>query len=304
MPGATVDLIVVIVLAAIAVSAPKLALRWQSRQRLFNYPDELATTTTTAEPKSNPLERWLFLAGYRRPNAAALFLLLTACTAAGGIAALWGIRATGLVAAAERAVSGIPGGVGDIFRPALYLGPWIVLITLVLLPTLTVRRSRRARVAAIEQDLPVTLDLLATLAEAGLGFDGAVNRIIASQPVERPLADELRTLQVELLSGRARTECLRRVARRLDIASVTIFISALVQAEQVGAGVATVLRQQADDLRQRRRERALELSMSLPVKRMFPMVICFLPGILLIALGPTFHEFFKYADTIIRMRRP
>jgi tight adherence protein C len=165
-----------------------------------------------------------------------------------------------------------------------------------------VRRARRARVTAVEQDLPVTLELLSTLAEAGLGFDAAVARILSSQPSERPLASEFRTLQVELLSGRARIDCLRRVAKRLDIPSVTIFISALVQAEQIGAGVADVLRQQADDLRQRRRERAMELSMSLPVKRMFPMVICFLPGVLLFTLGPTFNEFFKYADTIIRLR--
>ena len=150
----------------------------------------------------------------------------------------------------------------------------------------------------------MTLELLATLAEAGLGFDAALDRILNSQPNERPLSVELRTLQAELLGGRARIDCLRRVGKRLDIPAVTIFISALVQAEQIGAGVADVLRQQADDLRQRRRERAMELSMSLPVKRMFPMVICFLPPILLITLGPTFNEFFKYADTIIRLRGP
>ena len=59
--------------------------------------------------------------------------------------------------------------------------------------------------------------------------------------------------------------------------AVTILISALLQAEQIGSGVAEVLRSQADDLRQRRRERAIEFSMALPVKLLFPLVICFLP---------------------------
>ena len=67
-------------------------------------------------------------------------------------------------------------------------------------------------------------------------------------------SQEFRTFQAEVLAGRPRVECLRRIARRLDVTSVTIFISALVQAEQIGSGMAEVLRSQADDLRQRRRE--------------------------------------------------
>jgi tight adherence protein C len=149
----------------------------------------------------------------------------------------------------------------------------------------------------VERDLPVTLELLATLAEAGLGFDAALDRILTSQPSYRVLVQEFRTFQAEVLAGRPRVDCLRRIARRLDVTAVTILISALVQAEQIGSGVAEVLRSQADDLRQRRRERAIEFSMALPVKLLFPLVICFLPGILLFTLGPAFYEFFRLADT-------
>ena len=78
---------------------------------------------------------------------------------------------------------------------------------------------------------------------------------------------------------------------------MTILTSAMVQAEQIGSGVANVLRGQADDLRQRRRERALEFSMALPVKLIFPLVICFLPAILVFTLGPAFYDFFRLADT-------
>jgi tight adherence protein C len=73
-----------------------------------------------------------------------------------------------------------------------------------------------------------------------------------------------------------------------------------VQAEQVGAGFSTVLRHQADDLRGRRRERAMVMAQALPVKLVFPLVICFLPGIFLTTLGPAFMQFFKMAEGVIQ----
>ena len=83
-----------------------------------------------------------------------------------------------------------------------------------------------------------------------------------------------------MLAGRPRIASLRRLARRVDVTAFTIFVSALVQTEQTGSGVAEVLRRQADDLRDRRREQAVAIAMALPVKLLFPLVICFLPGLL------------------------
>ena len=87
---------------------------------------------------------------------------------------------------------------------------------------------------------------------------------------DRPLGREFRTYQSDLLAGRTRVESLRRVAHRLEVSSVTILVSALVQAEQLGSGIAQALRRQADDLRDRRRERANAFAMALPVNRMIP----------------------------------
>lgn len=66
--------------------------------------------------------------------------------------------------------------------------------------------------------------------------------------------------------------------------------------------VADVLRRQAEDLRHRRRERALQLASGLPVKLLVPLVACFLPGIAVAMLGPTFYEFFQFVDTLMRTR--
>jgi len=84
--------------------------------------------------------------------------------------------------------------------------------------------------------------------------------------------------------------------------SLTIFVSALVQTEQMGAGVSDVLRRQADDLRGRRRENALAVAAGLPVKLLFPLVICFMPGILVATLGPTFYQIFQFLDNLSRSR--
>ena len=156
------------------------------------------------------------------------------------------------------------------------------------------------RVEQVEQDLPISLELLATLSEAGLGFDAALARVLESVMESRPLAREFRSYQADLLAGRARVEALRRLSRRLEVSSVTILVSALVQAEQLGSGIAQTLRRQADDLRERRRERANAFAMALPVKRMFPLVICFMPGIFVWTLGPFFVQLFQFADTFIR----
>ena len=183
---------------------------------------------------------------------------------------------------------------GDLVLPIAYLAPWTVLLILVLLPWMLVRRSRRQRMEKVEQDLPISLELLATLSEAGLGFDAALARVLDSVMEDRPLAREFRTYQSDLLAGRTRVESLRRLARRLEVSSVTILVSALVQAEQLGSGIAQALRRQADDLRDRRRERANAFAMALPVKRMFPLVVCFMPGIFVWTVGPAMTQLFQH----------
>jgi tight adherence protein C len=93
------------------------------------------------------------------------------------------------------------------------------------------------------------------------------------------------------------------LARRLEVSSVTILVSALVQAEQLGSGISQALRRQADDLRDRRRERANAFAMALPVKRMFPLVICFMPGIFIWTLGPSLTRLFQVVDTYVKVGR-
>jgi len=177
--------------------------------------------------------------------------------------------------------------------------PYIILLILAAGPTLVVRAARRQRVEEIEQDLAPALELLATLAEAGLGFDSAIARIQESESGKRPLSQEFLIYQRDNLGGIPRLESLRKLARRIEVTSVSIFVSALIQAEQVGASLAETLRTQADDLRERRKLRALLMAQALRLKLVFPLMFCFLPGIFFSTLGPVLSQFVDMVDSVI-----
>jgi tight adherence protein C len=290
-------------LAGLLFLGRHLALARRGRERIFEGAQADATALSASSDEGMSfLRRWLFRAGYRNPSALLAFNIATIAFAGLGMVLALVLYASGLIERGLHFAGQIPGGVGDLMVPIIYLAPWTILVILASLPTLMVRAARRRRVAEVEQDLPITLELLATLSEAGLGFDAALERILQTQSTARPLAQEFRILQVEILAGRPRIHCLRRLSWRVETMSLTIFVSALVQTEQVGAGVSDVLRRQADDLRGRRRENALALAAALPVKLLFPLVICFMPGILLATLGPTFYQIFQFLDNLSRHR--
>jgi tight adherence protein C len=276
---------------------------WQrSRERVFEAVDAAEPVPVAFDEDAPFLTRWLALAGFRSPGAATVFVSLTVLGFCAGLACVYAAYALSLVDRGIQGASGFPGGIGDLLMVVVYLLPWLPLFQLAIVPWEFVLLARQRRVRLIEEDLPLLLELLATLGEAGLGFDAALQRILATQPAGRPLADELRQFQVDVLAGRGRVACLRRLGQRVDVTSFTLFISALVQAEQSGAGVAEVLRRQADDLRDRRRENAVAAAAALPVKLLIPLFICFLPRIFVAALGPPYYQFFQMADSVIRTR--
>lgn len=281
---------------ALALVAVPWLLRARARGRLYSgRPEE-----TTPRRDSGGLGRWLVRAGFRRRGAPTTFVASALCALAlaGFASLLW--MGTGLGENLAAGAGDIPGPAGALMALVLRAGPLILFLGIALAPWLLVRGARRRRVAEIEQDLPVALELMATLGEAGFGFDAAVDRLLTSQPVRQPLASELRLYQRDALAGMARTEALRRMAWRVEVPAMTVLSTALIQAEQMGASLAGVLRTQAEDLRNLRRERALAQAEALEVKLVFPLVICFLPGLFVAAAGPAFHQFVQLIDRIAR----
>src|SRR5262249_51469681 len=157
------------------------------------------------------LARWLSLAGYRSAGAPTAFVLST--IGGVGVGAVAGVvYNTSLVDALVAMVAAVPGGVGDFMRVVLEAGPGLLLAAGALSPTLVVRARRRARVASIEQDLPLALELFATMGEAGLGFDAALAKVVRAQESHRPLVGELLAFQRDMLAGVSRAQALRHLA--------------------------------------------------------------------------------------------
>jgi tight adherence protein C len=290
-------------LVAIVATMRRLRERRRGRERAFE-PETLDNEPHDAGigDGGTGLRRQLYLAGFTGPNAVGNFLAFAALALAVGLGFALAVRFSGYRESLGSLVTSLPANVGDMLLPLGYCVPWVFAACVAALPWLVVRAARRRRSRLIEQDLPITLELLATLSESGLAFDSALDRILTAWPSQRPLAEELRTFQMELLAGRPRVMCLRRLSRRVDLLAFTVVVSALVQAEQIGSGVADVLQRQANELRNRRLENALVRASSLPVKLLVPLVVCFIPGILVATLGPTFYQFFQVLESILRQR--
>lgn len=152
------------------------------------------------------------------------------------------------------------------------------------LPDLLVYNKGIKRQEAIQLELPNTLDQMLISVEAGLGFEAAMAR--AGQYGEGPLAQELtRTLQ-DMQVGRPRQEAYQAMADRSSVAELRSFVRAVVQADKYGIGLAKVLRTQAKQSRVKRRQRAEEKAMKLPVKVLFPLLMFIFPVLFIVLLGP------------------
>ena len=142
----------------------------------------------------------------------------------------------------------------------------------------------KERQKKILKSLPDTLDQLTISVEAGLGFDAALMRVTSTGT--GPLAEELTRVLAEIKVGVQRTDALKHLIERTDVYELRHFILALNQAEQFGLPVARVLRIQSGDLRIKRRQRAEEEAMKIPVKIVFPLVFCIFPALFVVLLGP------------------
>ncbi|WP_417750199.1 type II secretion system F family protein [Rosistilla oblonga] len=243
---------------------------------------------------------WLYRAGFRTPIAVPAFIASTIILFAMGCFVWLQLRTVGTIDVAVDFIRSIPGGVGNVMVPFALATPWFLMVVLTLIPTLLVRSVRRKRVLEIEQDLPLLLDLLNTLSQAGVGFDAALDQILAAGDPERPLAQELRGFQADNLAGRSRIVSLRNLMRRVEIPMFSTFLSAVVQAEQVGAGMGQTLKTQATEMRARRREKATAAAMAVPTLLVVPMVVGFLPGIFVVLLGPMLYQAFGAMGQTLR----
>ena len=162
-----------------------------------------------------------------------------------------------------------------------------------MLPDLWIRGEIKKRKDQVQRALPDAIDLLTISVEAGLGFDLALARVV--QKSDNALTREFGRVIQEMRIGIARRDALRAMVERTGVDDLSAFISAIIQAEQLGASIANVLRIQSVEMRVRRRQHAETLAHQAPIKMLFPMAFLIFPPIFIVVLGPAIpnlvHQF-------------
>jgi tight adherence protein C len=151
-------------------------------------------------------------------------------------------------------------------------------------PNYWLRTKVQQRRSQIQKGLPDAMDLLTIAVEAGLGFDAAMARV--TEKFKNALADEFSQVLQETRLGRPRLEALDDMGRRTGVEDLHNFCQAVIQSEQMGVGVAKILRLQSDEMRRKRRQRAQEKAAQASLKMMLPMVGCIFPTIWIVLIGP------------------
>ncbi|MFN3924789.1 MAG: type II secretion system F family protein [Pseudarthrobacter sp.] len=168
--------------------------------------------------------------------------------------------------------------------PLMKLSGLFVLFLGYFIPDLLLYSKGQERQKAMQLELANTLDQMLISVEAGLGFEGAMAR--AGENGKGPLAEELvRTLQ-DMQVGRSRRESYTALAERTSIPELRSFVQAVVQADTYGIAISRVLRVQAKVMRVKRRQRAEEKAMKLPVMILFPLLFFIFPVLFIAILGP------------------
>ncbi len=169
----------------------------------------------------------------------------------------------------------------ELSKPVIFF----LLIGGFLYPDLVLWQATAKRQREIRANLPYAIDLLALSVEAGLDFISAITRMV-KKTKKNALMEEFSKMEREIRLGATRTEALRNMAERCDMADVTSFTSLLIQSEKLGVSIGQILRQQSEEMRLKRFSRAEAEGSKASQKLLFPMVMFIFPAVFLAILGP------------------
>jgi tight adherence protein C len=181
--------------------------------------------------------------------------------------------------------------IGLIIASVVTPPPFIAIVMLALLsfvgfvvPDSTLNRRVQERQQEILRTLSDTLDLLTISVEAGLSLNASIAQVV--QNVPGVLSSEFARMLQEIQLGVPRSDAFRHLAERTDVEELNAFALAMIQADIFGVSIASVLRTQAQQLRIKRRQAAEAKAQQTPVKIVFPLVLCVLPALFVVIIGP------------------
>ena len=222
------------------------------------------------KPKISDLRLTLIQAGFRYTNAVAVFFGIKAiCTVLLPLCYLvyltWAHKVTGMNLA--------------IAMGAAALGYY--------LPNYILTKALKKRQNRIDRALPDVLDLMIVSMEAGLSLQSTLNHVADEvKRISKDFHGELRITNAELRTGIPRDNALRNMWERTGVQSVKSLISLMIQSEKMGASISQSLRTHADFVRVQRAQKAEEMAAKLPIKIIFPTLVCMFPAIFIVILGP------------------
>ena len=224
----------------------------------------------TSDQEQTNLRIKLANAGFRQPHAQTLFLASKSIVAVGGIV-------LGIVAGVALQLS------APMIAGAAALGAGAGMM----LPSIWLSIAIGGRKQKVRDGLPDTLDLMVVSVEAGLALDAAFKRVGDEMDTVHPeLSEELRISTMETQMGLPRSEALMSMARRTDLAEVRSVVTVITQAEKFGTSIARALRNQAESLRTKRKQRAEEKAQKTAVKLMIPLIMFIFPAMFVVLGGP------------------
>jgi tight adherence protein C len=152
------------------------------------------------------------------------------------------------------------------------------------IPDVLLYNSGTKRQETLRRTVPDALDMLTVCVEAGLGFDAGMAQV--SRQTTGAISGEFARLLQEMRIGKSRIAAFQDMAARTTVPELHIFVAALVQSDKLGIPVASVLREQSHEMRLKRRQRAEEQAQKVPIKILFPLLLCIFPSLFVVILGP------------------
>jgi tight adherence protein C len=152
------------------------------------------------------------------------------------------------------------------------------------LPDILIYNLGLHRQDALRLGLADALDMLTICVEAGQAFDAAIQQV--AQNVADPVAGEFARVLREISLGRSRADAFNSLSARTSVPEIKTFVTAMVQADRLGLPIGNVLREQAEQMRLVRKQRGEEQAQKVPIKLMFPMVMCIFPVLFVVLIGP------------------
>ncbi len=247
------------------------------KKRFLGWISSLGNYATDGKETDTELRQTLIQGGFRHPKGTAIYFGLRILAA--------------LLLPVLYLLANVMNGVmsrGNLLVCFLLAGAGFYLVPYAL-KFLTTRRQDR-----IDKALPDVLDLLIVCMEAGLSLQATINRVSDEvKSISIDLYKELQITNAELRTGVAREVALRNLGERTGVQNVKALVGLMIQSDKMGASIVQSLRTHASFLRIQRSQRAEEQAAKLPVKILFPLLLCIFPAIFVVLLGPAAIQMMK-----------